>query len=259
MKRVFVYFLSLILFTACSNKRVHPFKKRKYLPWFQQNSVLPLFETSNSFGITDESFKTASHSEYGDLNMPFLAKYLGIDTVIKEDTIVLSSDYIKGDAECDKLILKDNTVLEIVIKGIDDYSLVYKKCSNLKGPIYTKSTSEIQLIMCSDGTEMKFDEVHLLAPISIGRSKKDEVYTNSEKSKEPNGIFSLIFSILSALILPTGIPFWVLSITGIIFSVISVRRSFMYKDRYKRPVLPFFSGVLAIMTLIISILMLTGL
>ncbi len=81
-------------------------------------------------------------------------------------------DYFEPEEKCDEIILKNGKELNVKIVEINETKIVYKKCDNLTGSSFTKSKSDVFMILYSDGTK----------DIFVSDDKNESKKTSEEKN-----------------------------------------------------------------------------
>ena len=126
--------------------------------------------------------------------------------------ITSNQENVINKGECDNLILKNGDEISAKIFEVTPYLIKYKKCSNLNGPLYSISKSDVMMIRYSDGTKDIIKDV--------GRNEQERQQTNTQgnqKGVHPLGIVSLACSF-------TGLFFagLIFGILGIVFGAITI-------------------------------------
>jgi len=160
-----------------------------------------------------------------------------------------SKTYIKDSNNCDLIILQNAEEIDAKVKVVGEDKIKYKKCSNLKGPLYTKPKSKVFLIKYANGTKDVLNESDdkKQKDVKINNNNTDQADADDSKSQKKSiegfslagGISSfvtLLFPIIpfpaSALVGVAVITF-ILGTGSLVFSSVGLSRIGSNSDRFK--------------------------
>ncbi|PSR00845.1 MAG: hypothetical protein BRD50_09525 [Bacteroidetes bacterium SW_11_45_7] len=180
-----------------------------------------------------------------------------------------SKTYINDTNNCDIIILQNAEEIVAKVKVVGEDKIKYKKCSNVKGPLYTKPKSKVFLIKYADGTKDVFNESDdkKQNDVKINNNNTDQADVDESKSQKKSiegfslaGYATGFAALLSALFLPYNLA-WplvimvVLGIGSLVFSIVGLTRIGSNPDRFKRKARGKLMGILGIISSAISLLL----
>lgn len=105
--------------------------------------------------------------------------------------------------DCDLITLKNGDEISAKVEEVGDDYIKYKRCDNLNGPTFNKSTDEVFMIKYSNGTKTIIEHK---SKESTKESKeednKDNEEVDSDESPDVPGILSIIFGGIGIFVLP---------------------------------------------------------
>lgn len=160
-------FLVFIIFSSCSPKLSNgvSVQKRSYKKGcgISSSNNIELAVQSNKTESSKVFVKTINDrstsvsnliSNKADSKKLFLKKKISEKLMVSK--LNSSANYVEDGEKCDSIILKNGKKLSVQLLEINETNIVYKKCSYLTGPSYTKSKSAVFMVLYSNGTKDTF-------------------------------------------------------------------------------------------------------
>ena len=189
--------VTLIVLTSCSTTKlsngVSVYKRKnnkERVTSFLNNS----FIESKISKLSKKTKCKKIFAETSNLSVPLVSNVNLNKTNFKGKIITkLNSiaNHSKLENKCVLLILKNGDELSVKVEEINETQIKYRKCSNLKGPLYTKNKSDVLLIRYPDGTKDTF-----------AFDNKNETKKTSEEGTNSTPTTLGVLGIISGIFIP---------------------------------------------------------
>lgn len=160
-------------------------------------------------------------------------------------------------SDCDLIILKDGTQIEVLIENIGEVELTYKKCNFIDGPLYSLNINKIEVVQLRNG--------------DFFRPKSDS-NTSNVSDKTTNGrsgigemvlgilaiFFAIFATIMSFFTYPAASLAWAFGTFGFILGIIGtiLSAAHMSKENFSKTIVGLILSALAIILFMITVIVL---
>ena len=204
----YLIIITAILFYSCANTS---FTKQKF------TNFKPL-ETTHLIIDEDASEKENPliSSNNNELNFIPSKHLIPLDKVLDEDC---------GDL----IILKNEDEIKCKILEVNQWDIVYKKCSNLNGPAYTTAKEDIFMIKYQNGQKETFYKENKKKPTPLNERTNNLENSTIKKKIEPFSIVALALAIATPLS-----PLYTGLLVGLGFGILSLIKYKRNPEKYKK-------------------------
>lgn len=195
---VYIGLVLLIALTSCSVEK-RTYMKGYHISQFNNHNNKKTAKTVASISENKDS----SHNDYMSINENVTASLDNSLNLIetKKNLIVINKNekYIKEE-ECDIIILKDGKEIKAKVLEITTSEIKYKECSNLNGPIFTKTKSDVFMVKYPNGTNTVIESIENKAKNNSDSNNNSVVVNINNSSKGNNTNKSQLVAIVLCLI-----------------------------------------------------------